>query len=913
MRCPACTLEIADAESLSCPSCGASLDESFAPTRKLPASDPAAKSGPSDPSRKASVSRPSRTHASIHDTIDHSRFVAGTILDERYRLVGLLGRGGMGEVYKAEDLKLSQPVALKFLPEALSMDGAALARFHREVRIARQISHRNVCRVYDIGEAEGQHFLSMEYIRGEELSSVMRRFGRLPTDKAVEIARQICAGLAAAHEAGVLHRDLKPGNIMIDERGNVRVMDFGLAGLAEEFRGDVALEGTPEYMSPEQFTGGELTPRSDIYSLGLVLYELFTGKKAFTANTLPELIRLRRSGSLPDSPSTVVRDLDPLVERVIERCLERDPKDRPATALQVAAALPGGDPLAAALAAGETPSPEMVAASSKRGSLRPSVAAALAAGAVVALVLCIVFAPRVYLHGQVPLEKSAQGLRERAREVAKRLGYGEGLDETVAFYVDDEYLSYVGNNDHSPARWERLKKGQPVALGFWYRRSPRYLVPLNRETVVYGDPPHTVSGMAGVRLDTLGRLTSFYGVPPQLIEGPGGASAPFDWAVLFAEAGLDAARFKPTAPRWSPPQAFDEQAAWEGTYADQPDIPVRVEAAAFRGRPVFFELVHPWTRPTRQEAFRATAGQRAVQAMLIGFFVVILIGAALLARHNLRLGRGDRKGAFRLAAFSFALAFLLGVFGTHHVPAFEEFPLFMQMLAISMLIAGLIWLVYVALEPFVRRRWPGMIISWNRLLAGDYRDPLVGRDLLLGAVFGFGMTLVEYLPALLPVWLGWAPPKPRPVINMAGLLGPQYLADMFFAQVLNSLIFPSALLFLLLLFTIILRRRWLAALALSFFFPVLALQTDYPLLDAPLAWLGALVYLFILLRFGLLAFVFTQFYGLAFNFFVITHELSAWYAGGTIFTLAVTAALLAFGFHTSLAGQKLFSGSLVED
>ncbi|MDQ3805823.1 MAG: serine/threonine protein kinase, partial [Acidobacteriota bacterium] len=343
MKCPSCTLEIANPESESCPSCGASLDESFAPTRKLPASGAGARSahasGPTSRKTPASLT-------SIHDTIDQSRFVAGTILADRYRLVGLLGRGGMGEVYRAEDLKLSQPVALKFLPETLSMDGAALARFHREVRIARQISHRNVCRVYDIGEAEGLHFLSMEYVRGEELSSVMRRFGRLPQDKAVEVARQICAGLAAAHEAGVLHRDLKPGNVMIDERGNVRVMDFGLAGLAEEFRGDVALEGTPEYMSPEQFTGRELTPQSDIYSLGLVLYELFTGRKAFAASTLPELIRLRRSGSLPDSPSSVVRDLDPLVERVIERCLSADPRDRPATALQVAAALPGGDPLA---------------------------------------------------------------------------------------------------------------------------------------------------------------------------------------------------------------------------------------------------------------------------------------------------------------------------------------------------------------------------------------------------------------------------------------------------------------------------------------------------------------------------------------------------------------------------------------
>jgi serine/threonine protein kinase len=129
----------------------------------------------------------------------------------------------MGEVYRADDLKLKQPVALKFLPEALSADGAALARFHQEVSVARQISHRHVCRVYDVAEADGFHFISMEYVRGEELSSLLKRIGRLPEDKAVETARQLCAGLAAVHDAGVLHRDLKPANVMLDERGDVRI------------------------------------------------------------------------------------------------------------------------------------------------------------------------------------------------------------------------------------------------------------------------------------------------------------------------------------------------------------------------------------------------------------------------------------------------------------------------------------------------------------------------------------------------------------------------------------------------------------------------------------------------------------------------------------------------------------------
>ena len=173
------------------------------------------------------------------------RFVAGTILAGRYRIVSLLGAGGMGEVYKAEDLKLDHPVALKFLPETLSLSPAALARFHGEVRIARQVSHPNVCRVHDIGDVDGLHFLTMEFIDGEDLASLLRRIGRLPADKAVEVARQLCAGLAAAHDAGVLHRDLKPHSVMIDGRGRARITDFGIAVLAREVRQDNTIAGTP--------------------------------------------------------------------------------------------------------------------------------------------------------------------------------------------------------------------------------------------------------------------------------------------------------------------------------------------------------------------------------------------------------------------------------------------------------------------------------------------------------------------------------------------------------------------------------------------------------------------------------------------------------------------------------------------
>jgi molybdate transport repressor ModE-like protein len=248
-------------------------------------------------------------------------------------------------VYRADDLLLGQSVALKFLPAGAMASAPALNRFRNEVRTARQVSHPNVCRVYDIGEADGLTYLSMEYVDGEDLASLLRRIGKLPPEKALEIARQLCAGVAAAHDKGVIHRDLKPANIMLDRKGQVRVTDFGIAAVAEQIRD--ARSGTPAYMSPEQLAGKEVTARSDIYSLGIVFCELLTGKR-------PPL-------------EANITGVDPVVEQVIRRCLEPAPEMRPGSALLVAAALPGGDPLAAALTRGETPAPEVVANAPGRG------------------------------------------------------------------------------------------------------------------------------------------------------------------------------------------------------------------------------------------------------------------------------------------------------------------------------------------------------------------------------------------------------------------------------------------------------------------------------------------------------------------------------------------------------------------
>ena len=212
--CPACSAEN-NADSKFCSACGGVL---------VPGPDATVDH---NPPRNASDS-PS---TSDPDSSAHGRFVPGTKIADRYRIVFLAGRGGMGEVYRADDLKLGHPVALKFLPRGVAESSRRFQLFVSEVRLSRQLAHPNVCRVYDIDEVDGQHFLSMEYIDGEDLKGLLRRIGRLPRDKGVEIAQQLCAGLAAAHEKGVLHRDLKPANVMIDGRGQARITDFGLARL----------------------------------------------------------------------------------------------------------------------------------------------------------------------------------------------------------------------------------------------------------------------------------------------------------------------------------------------------------------------------------------------------------------------------------------------------------------------------------------------------------------------------------------------------------------------------------------------------------------------------------------------------------------------------------------------------------
>ena len=809
----------------------------------------------------------------------------------------------MGEVYRAEDLTLGQPVALKFLPATVEGDPEKLERFFNEARMAREVSHPAVCRVHDIGEVEGHHFLSMEYVDGEDLASLVRRIGRLPGDKAIDIARQICAGLAAAHAKGVLHRDLKPQNVMLDGRGKVRITDFGLAGLAETIQGADVGSGTPAYMSPEQLAGREVTLRSDIYALGLVLYELFTGKRAYRGRSLAEIEKQHEEPLAP--PSDLVSDIAPEAEATILRCLDPDPVRRPPSAIAVSALLSGGDPLAAALAAGETPSPEMVAAAGRSEGMRPALAWACV-GVIFACTATLILLSRGRsLIDRLSEAKAPAVLEDRARTLVKKLGYSDPpLDRGLGYGVDGDYRAWAEKNKPKAERFQGVETGEPPIIHLWFRQSPRPLVSERMSgEVFYTHPPLVVSGMAGVRLDLAGRLVAFYAVPPQVDSG-GPAPAP-DWSVLFEEAGLDRTAFKEVEPRWTPSSFGDARAAWEGAYPRRPDIRLRIEAAAHRGKPVSFRMVAPWTRPERMEPFKPRPGQAAMQVAFLTVLALLITAGALLARRNTRAGRGDRRGAFRLAAVIFVLGFVSWLLRAHHVADREgETRILAHGTAQALLAAAILWLLYLALEPYVRRFWPHTIISWTRLLGGAVQDPLVGRDALVGAVWGAGLGVVFPLSSLVPEWLGHGAAAPW-IKYIDAFLGPSHVLRVIVAFPLNAIGLAVAALLLLMLLKMLLRRERWAAFALATLLTAFQAIEQGAQGDAPL-WLNLTLaaaimgtFTALLLRFGLLSAVVGLTVANMLLVFHLSTDFSSWRSGPTVDVLIVLVALVGFAFRAS--------------
>ena len=883
VRCPACSRECAQ-NSRFCSSCAAPLDATSAETVVL------------------GTGAASVPHLSTTSSVDEGRFLPGTVVAGRYRIAGLLGRGGMGEVYRATDLTLGQAVALKFLPETTASDDRALARFYNEVRIARQVTHPNVCRVYDVGVTEGLHYISMEFVDGEDLGSLLRRIGRLPVDKAVETARKLCAGLGAAHEKGVLHRDLKPANVMIDGRGQVIIMDFGLAGLAEQLQGDVR-SGTPAYMSPEQLAGTEVTVKSDIYALGLLLYEIFTGKRAFEAASLMELMQMQERAA-PVSMTSVARDLDPTAERVIMRCLQPDPRQRPASAMAVAAGLPGGDPLAAALAAGETPSPELVAAAGETDGLPPKLALAWLAAALVLVVAGMIVNPRINVTSQLNLENSPDALTRDARVHLRNFGYtAKPADSAWGLDYAEDYRTYARKHPtEAAARWRNPAAGQPPLVHFWYRESPQPMAAAYQFSAVvdYDDPPFEHSGMLRLETDPDGKLLALEAVPPQ-VEEPAPPAPPFDWNKLFQAAGLDVAKLQTAEATWTPLANWDARAAWTGS-DPATGAKLRIEAATWRGRPVFFRIIGPWTVAGRM----AQAGNNSGNTIpfLVVMFVAV-IAACVLGWYNFRAGKADRQGATRLALIFFASQSSYSLLVMHHTATMHEIAGFWTIVGTAMANAVLNFVFYVALEPWVRRKWPRTIVSWTRFCSKGVSDPLVGRDLLYGIGFAALLNLSTAAAVALH-GLSRQPVFPR----LNALEGVRSEVAGVIVSVPAAIFTALLFFFMLFLLRLVLRKDWIAG---AVFVLIITLATTVssttPWVDFPISGLALGIFAFALLRFGLLAAIVTSIAGQVLDLGALL-DFSAWYAGMAVLPFVLIALLLVYGFRVSLAGRTVFKQEL---
>ena len=674
-------------------------------------------------------------------------------------MVGLLGRGGMGEVYRADDLKLGTPVAVKFLPSHVEGDASALSRFHDEVRVARQVSHPFVCRVFDIGEVDGRHFLSMEFVDGEDLATLLRRIGRLPPLKALELSRQLCAGLAAAHQQGVLHRDLKPANIMVDGHGRVRLTDFGLAVVGSASTHEFV--GTPAYMAPEQLAGGAASVQSDLYALGLVLYEMFTGRRAFEAATIDEW-RRAHTESPPISPSSHTNDMDPVVERAILRCLEKDPAIRPRSATEVALSLPGGDPVAVAVAEGETPSPAMVAAAGGRGALSPRLARGLLLATLALLAAIVAVKPYSSDFGLAPMAKSPDVLRDRAQEVVAQLGYGTPpRDETSWMERDYDLLRWMADNLPSVDGRRRLRDlGAPVLLT--YRRADVGLRSMHFSGMVLSTVPPVINGSGDVQVvvDGLGRVRRFAAAPPAWREA---AAERTNADLVFPLAGLDATRFSEIEARFTPSVPFDGRREWLGTRSDLPEMPLHLSVAWLDGRIVSVDVLGPWRRSaTPVEQTGASVSVR--QVVFVVFVMGVLGGMVELARRNLLAGRGDRRGALKVALALTLLQCGFGFLTTHFSRGEIEglFGLVFGTVDGAVLTGLQAWLGYVAVEPYARRHVPNLLIGWARLLEGRVSDPAVGRDVLKGLVAGLGLAFVSHVANGLPTLINVPTQTPVP-------------------------------------------------------------------------------------------------------------------------------------------------------
>lgn len=843
-------------------------------------------------------------------------FAPGTyIAERRYRIVARIGEGGMGVVFRADDLLLNVPVALKRLTPRFA---ARRELLYQEVRTGRLISHPNVCRLHDVVEVEEGTFIAMELITGDDLGSLLARVGRFPSEKAVLVARDLCAALQAAHEAGIIHRDLKPANVMIDGRGVARVMDFGIAVAVDATVGGVA--GTPQYMAPEQLEAQPASVRSDIYALGLVLYELFTGRPVFTATTIADLRSQHRAPKLP--LHALVPEIDSSIEQAVERCLAEDPAARPRSVSEVLAALPSRDRLDAAVAAGETPAPEDLVDASGSAELTATRGIALAAALLAGLIACAFVHDRGTIEGLMGRVKSYETLADEARDAAdvfmamtpsrqgttpSRQNAAQPRQAAGWFATDRTYVQRIATLDRSPSRWSILQRQPPSALHFVYRSSPHGLHPANLGApVTANDPAENIPDMVGVQLGADGRLLRFRRVPPK--HALASAQLVTDWAPAFAAAGIDARTLVPVPPEWTPPVGHDRRYAWTGRWASRADIPLRIEAASLGAMPVAFEVIEPW-RDQDTMPRKSSAGEIALA--LLRTAAVIL--AIVEARRHLRAGRGDRTGARRIALFAF-IAIALGRLSVaqHSGDPSVEIEILLRITGFALVIALQSWVIYLAVEPYVRQRWPHVLITWVRLLRGRWRNARVGADVLLGAAVGTWTAVVFTPYELLPALAGLSAPPLRSGLTADTMRRTIGIAGELSGAITTGIIYALGLLILSAVIRTVVKNGVAAFLATIALIALSGLRQDAPMLGYAMWLIASAVMLMLLRKSGLLATA----VGFAVHLLLVeaplTLDSDRWYSGRSTVVLATVLGIGVYGLAIALVRRRAVTPLIVD-
>jgi serine/threonine-protein kinase len=554
----------------------------------------------------------------------------------------------------------------------------------------------------------------------------------------------------------------------------------------------------------------------------------------------------------------------------------------------------------------------MVAAAGGEGAL-PLRTAWLLFGTVIILIgAVLLLVPYSTDFGLAPMEKSPAVLRERAKEIVVKIGYEKNpTDSTIWFSRDYGLLSYLAKNKPAPD-WRKIYRDLGAPILFGYRQSPRPLVALEFGEVTEANPPLEVSGMVNVVTDGLGRLRGFRAVPPQL-EPKKPAPAEFDWAPVFAEARLEPARFQRMESKWIPPMPFDERAEWTGSLPELPDVSLTVIGAAFRGSLVHFEVRGAWMPIERMEQPASGIRQRIGQVTLALIIVGVSLAALYFVRRNLRQGRGDRKGAFRISLFVLLVSGLHWDVTAHHAGDLVTWVLesATRSTALALFIAAFLWFLYMTIEPYLRRRIPELLIGWARLLEGRFRDPRVGRDILIGAAAGASLALITHIVNSLPAWFPFQGQTTVPMhyLFSNGTNPLSYLLLVNVTAVVRSFLYLT----LYFIFRMVLRKPPLAVAALGVVVLLVRLGGENAFLEIPQAVVSAVLITWVMSRVGLLATAAMAYFVSLLSYVAPSLDFSSWYATYSLPGLIFLVALTLYAFHTSLGGQPVFGAASIED